>query len=144
MSHSFNYLPGLLSGSGGKISYNFADSNFEFEDQQGGDGITIDVDQATGATSESELIGIQAIYKLRSQYFQQFTRDTQGRVRFTDDNETLDARVRYKLLSNLDPSLEAKNLLDEPRTDFRGVDGNISQALSYGPRFFLGLRFKFQ
>ena len=93
---------------------------------------------------DNRKLSVQAIYKFRSQYFQQFTRDTQGRIRFTDDNETLDLRARYKLLENLDLSIEAKNLLDEPRTDFRGVEGNISQALSYGPRFFLGLRYKFQ
>jgi len=171
LSHSLSYLGGFWGGFGGKISYNFADSNFEFEDQQGGDGIALDVNQDTGEVTESALIGIlppanlfglskhvgsaqmywdnsrlsvQAIYKVRSQYFQQFTRDTQGRIRYTDDNETLDIRVRYKVLDNLDVSLEGKNILDEPRIDFRGVEGNISQALSYGPRYFLGLRYKFQ
>ena len=171
LSHSFSYLPGFLSGFGGKISYNYADSNFEFEDQHGGDGISISVDQDTGAVSQTPLIGIlppanlfglsrhvsstqlywsdrkwsiQAIYKRRSAYFQQFTRDTQGRIRYTAENETLDLRVRYKILDNLDLSLEAKNLLDEPRIDYRGIEGNISQALSYGPRFFLGLRYKLQ
>lgn len=171
LTHSFNYLPGLLSGFGGKISYNYADSNFEFEDQAGGDGVSVSVDPQTGVVSETALIGIlppanlfglskhvastqvywdnkklsiQAIYKIRSQYFQQYTRDTQGRVRYTNANKTLDLRARYKLIDNLDLSLEAKNLLDEPRIDDRGVNGNVLQTLSYGPRFFLGLRYKFQ
>ena len=42
LTHSFDYLPGFWSGFGGKLSYNYADSDFEFEDQHGGDGVTID------------------------------------------------------------------------------------------------------
>ena len=169
LAHSFNYLPGFWSGFGGKFSYNYADSDFEFEDQHGGDGVTVTVDQETGAISETRLIGIlppanlfglskhvsatqlywsndkwnvQALYKTRSNYFQQFTRDTQGRIRYTDDNERLDLKVRYKLFDNVDLNLEAKNILDEPRIDQRAVPGNTYQALSYGPRYFVGVKVK--
>lgn len=169
-THSFNYLPGFLSGLGGKISYNYADSDFEYEDQHGGDGVTVSVDQDTGAVTETALVGIlepaglfglskhvsssqlywenddfyvQAIYKTRSQYFQQYTRDTQGRVRYTADNETLDLRARYTVNDNLKISIDVTNLLDEPRIDYRAVDGNVLQALSYGPRVFLGATYKF-
>ena len=170
LTHSFDYLPGFLSGFGGKLSYNYADSDFEFEDQHGGDGVTISVDQTTGEATETPLIGIlppanlfglskhvgaaqlywgsdrwnvEAFYKTRSQYFQQFTRDTQGRIRYTNTNQRLDLKVRYKAWDNIDFTLEAKNILDEPRIDYRGVDGNVYQALSYGPRYFLGARVKF-
>ena len=169
LTHSFDYLPGFLSGFGGKFSYNFADSDFEFEDQNGGDGISVSVDQETGEVTETPLIGIlppanlfglskhvtstqlywgsdkwniEAFYKTRSQYFQQFTRDTQGRIRYTGGNQRLDLKVRYKMLDNVDVTLEAKNILDEARIDYRAVDGNIYQALSYGPRLFLGVRVK--
>jgi len=169
LTHSFDYLPGFWSGFGGKLSYNYADSDFEFEDQQGGDGVTVTVDQVTGATTETPLVGIlppanlfglskhvtstqlywgsekwnvEAFYKTRSDYFQQYTRDTQGRIRYTDGNERLDLKVRYKMFDNVDVTLEAKNILDEPRIDYRAVDGNVLQALSYGPRYFLGVRVK--
>ena len=46
------------------------------------------------------------------------------------------------MFDNVDVTLEAKNILDEPRIDYRGVDGNVYQALSYGPRYFLGVRVK--
>ncbi len=169
LAHAFDYLPGFWSGFGGKLSYNYADSDFEYEDQHGGDAVAVTVDQDTGSISETQLIGIlspanlfglskhvsstqlywsskkwnvQVIYKTRSQYFQLYTRDTQGRIRYTADNDTLDLRVRYKLFDNVDLSLEAKNILDEPRIDYRAVEGNILQALSYGPRLFLGVRIK--
>ncbi|MFW8592269.1 TonB-dependent receptor [Glaciecola sp. 2405UD65-10] len=167
-SHSFDYLPGFLSGFGGKFSYNYADSNFEFEDQHGGDGTSLSVDE-NGNVQETALIGIlepaglfglsrhvsatqlywqqddfsiSAIYKTRSQYFQQYTRDTQGRVRYTAPNQTLDLRLKYKLTDNISVSLEGTNLTNEPRTDYRGVDGNVLQSLSYGPRYYLGISAK--
>lgn len=168
--HAFDYLPGFWSGFGGKLSYNYADSDFEFEDQNGGDGIGVAIDQETGAVTESALIGIippanlfglsrqvssaqmywsndrwyvQAIHNRRSGYFQQFTRDAFGRVRYTEANERLDLRVRYKLTDNIRLSLEAKNILEEIRLDDRAVEGNSFQALVYGPRLFLGLTAKF-
>ncbi len=169
LTHAFDYLPGFWSGFGGKLSYNYADSDFEFEDQHGGDGVTVTVDQATGEITETPLIGIlppanlfglsehvtatqlywsnekwnvEAFHKMRSGYFQQFTRDTQGRIRYTNTNQRLDLKVRYKLFDNTDVTLEAKNILDEPRIDYRAIDGNVYQALSYGPRYFLGVRVK--
>jgi TonB-dependent receptor len=170
LTHSFDYLPGFWSGFGAKFSYNYADSDFEFEDQHGGDGVSITVDQVTGEITETPLIGIlppanlfglskhvtstqvywgndkwdvEAFYKTRSNYFQQYARDTQGRIRYTDDTAELDMKVRYKMFDNVDVTLEAKNILDEARIDYRAVQGNILQALSYGPRYFLGARVKF-
>ncbi|MEL6871016.1 MAG: TonB-dependent receptor [Pseudomonadota bacterium] len=169
VAHSFTYLPGFWSGFGAKFSYNYADSNFEFEDQQGGDGVNFAVDQTTGAVTATPLIGIlppanlfglsehvtstqlfwsnkkwniQALYRTRSNYFQQFARDTQGRIRYTDDYNRLDLKVRYKLIDNVDVTFEVQNMLDEARIDDRAIPGNTYQALSFGPRFFLGARAK--
>ena len=168
--HSFDYLPGFWSGFGGKISYNYADSDFEYEDQYGGDGVGVSIDRDTGEVTQTPLLGIlppanlfglsenvssvqlywsndkwnaQAIHNRRSGYFQEFTRDAFGRVRYTDSNARLDLRVRYKLTDNIRISFEAKNVLDEARRDSRAIDGNAYQALSFGPRLFLGLTAKF-
>ena len=170
LTHSFSYLPGFWSGFGGKFSYNYADSDFEFEDQFGGDGVQVTVDPTTAEVTETPLIGIlppanlfglsehvtstqlywsndrwnvEAFHKTRSGYYQQYTRDSAGRIRYTNSNQRLDLKVRYKAFDNVDVTLEAKNILDEPRIDYRGVDRNIIQALSYGPRYFLGVRVKF-
>jgi len=51
--------------------------------------------------------------------------------------------LRYELTDNIKLSLEGLNILDEPRVDYRGVDGNVSQVLSYGPRIFAGITAKF-
>ncbi|MFK8054209.1 MAG: TonB-dependent receptor [Woeseiaceae bacterium] len=168
--HAFDYLPGFWSGFGGKFSFNYSDSDFEFEDQNGGDSVEVVVDSVTGEVTETPLIGIlppanlfglsnkvtstqlywssdkwyvQAIHNRRTGYFQQFARDAFGRVRYTRANERLDLRVRYKLNDSIKLSLEAKNILDEARVDDRAIDGNVSQALSYGPRLFFGVTAKF-
>ncbi|MGI9264480.1 MAG: TonB-dependent receptor, partial [Gammaproteobacteria bacterium] len=169
VAHAFDYLPGFWSGFGGKFSYNYSDSDFEYEDQYGGDGVGISIDQDTGEVTETPLIGIvppanlfglsqhvsstqlywtgdkwnvQAIYNTRSGYFQQFGRDAFGRIRYTEDSERLDMRVSYRLNNHVQFKLEAKNILDEPRIDYRAIEGNTYQALSYGPRLFFGVRAK--
>ncbi|MBX2849413.1 MAG: TonB-dependent receptor, partial [Acidiferrobacterales bacterium] len=83
----------------------------------------------------------QLIFKHRSQYFQQFI-DSPGRIRYVDDNSVIELRASYKLNDAVTLSFEALNLTDEPRVDFRGVDGNVSQVLSYGPRYFFGIKAK--
>lgn len=170
MAHSFDYLPGFLSGLGAKISYNYADSDFEFEDQHGGDGTTITVDQDTGEITQTPLIGIiepanlfglskhvsstqlywndedwdvRLLFKTRSGYFQQFGRDTQGRIRYTDATQILDLNMSYRLTDDIKLNFQAKNITDEPRIDYRPVGGQVHQALSYGPRLFLGVKAKF-
>ena len=163
-SHAFTYLPGFLSGFGGKLSYNYADSNFEFEDDFAGAGIGFDANgdptELVGLVPPVEIFGLsenvfsgqlywsggdfdtQVIVKHRSQYFQQFV-DSPGRIRLVDDNTVVEFRVGYDLTDNVKLSFEALNLTNEERTDFRGLDGNIAQVLSFGPRYFLGLRAKF-
>ena len=169
LAHAFDYLPGFWSGFGGKISYNYADSDFEYEDRFGGDGVDVSIDSGTGAVTEVPLIGIippadifglsrhvsstqlywgndnwnvQAIYNTRSEYFQQFGRDEFGRIRYTDSSERLDMRVSYRWNNHVQFKLEAKNILDEPRIDYRAIEGNTYQALSYGARIFFGVKAK--
>ena len=83
------------------------------------------------------------IHNRRSGYFQQCTRDAFGRIRYTQASDRLDLRVRYRLTDNFRVSLEAKNILNEERLDDRAIEGNTFQALSYGPRLFLGVTAKF-
>jgi len=51
-SHRFSYLPGLLSGLGAKVSYNYVDSNFEFEDSRYGDVFQGQADGSVIQTNE--------------------------------------------------------------------------------------------
>ena len=156
-SHAFSYLPGFLGGFGGKISYNYASSDFDFEDDFAGSGTTADGSELIGLVPPADIFGLsrnvasaqlywsrgafdtQLIFKHRSKYFQQFT-DTPGRIRFVDDNSVVEFRASYKVTDNVKLSFEALNITDEPRTDFRGLEGNVSQVLSFGPRYFFGIK----
>ena len=164
-THSFDYLPGFWGGFGGKFSYNYADSDFEFEDGHGGDGIAFDANgnpiprlgllppaglwglsRHTSATQiywQNDRFNVQVIYKARSRYFQGFGRDTTARVRYVADYNTLDLRVRFDVTDNIELSLEGINLLSEPRMDYRALVGQVVQTLEYGPRVFAGARARF-
>ena len=164
-THAFDYLPGFLSGFGGKFSYNYADSDFEFEDGHGGDGTSFDANGSpsrllgllppaglwglsrhTSATQvywQNNRFNVQMIYKARSQYFQGYGRDTGARIRYVDDYNTLDLRLRFDVNDAIELTLEGINVLSEPRIDFRALDGEVVQTLEYGPRVFAGAKVRF-
>lgn len=165
-AHRFSWLPKPLDGLGFKVSYNFADANFEFQDDTLGAISTVNPDGTTTVTSEALIppanlfglskhvlsaqvyyqigkLDIQGVYKYRSRYFQQFVGSTSGRVRYTDDKNLFEARISYKVTPNIRLSVEGLNLFNNPRTDFRPTVGNLAQKLVYGPRYFFGVRAKF-
>ncbi|MEP3755153.1 MAG: TonB-dependent receptor [Alteripontixanthobacter sp.] len=163
-AHRFSYLPSPLDGLGFKLSYNYADSDFEFEDDSLGEISTVNPDGSVttrnGLIVPANLFGFsehvlsaqayyeigpfdfQGVYKYRSDYFQQFV-STPGRIRYVDDVGVFEARASFKLNDNVRFTVEGLNLFNEPRTDFRGAPDDLSQVLVYGPRYFAGVRFKF-
>jgi TonB-dependent receptor len=163
-AHRLSYLPAPLNGLGFKVSYNYADSNFEFQDDTLGAITTVNPDGTT-TTSEalippSGIFGLskhvlsaqayydigdfefQGVYKYRSRYFQQFV-STPGRIRYVDDTGVFEARISYALNDNVRFSLEGLNLFNEPRTDLRGTEDNFGAILVYGPRYYAGVRVRF-
>lgn len=164
-THNFSYLPGLLSGFGAKISYNWADSSFEFEDSNLGDRGFIDENGEFILTNEGIIapgnvpgfseqtfsgqvyyqIGKfdgSVIYKYRDQYFQPFTSNG-TRLRYVNDAGVWEARAAYKVTDNFRLKLEAINLFDEERSDTFYTTDNIGQGSVYGQRIFLGGTLKF-
>ncbi len=163
-AHRLSYLPKPLDGLGFKLSYNYADSNFEFEDDTLGAITSVNADGSTtvnnGLIPPSNLFGFskhvlsaqvyyeigpfdfQGVYKYRSNYFQQFI-STPGRIRYVDDVNVFEARVSFKLNSNVKFTLEGINLFNEPRTNFRGAPDDFGAVQVYGPRYFAGVQFKF-
>ncbi|GMG85868.1 hypothetical protein MNKW57_01890 [Biformimicrobium ophioploci] len=164
-THRFSYLPGLLSGLGTKISYNYADSDFEFEDSNYG-SITVLADdgsvysQTKGIVAPGNVPGFSEhvfsgqlyyqigkldtslIYKYRSEYFQPYTSNG-TRLRFVGDVGVWEARASYELTDNVKLSLEAINLFDEPKKQYFYTRDTLGELNSYGPRVFMGLKAKF-
>ncbi|WP_422344467.1 TonB-dependent receptor [Parasphingorhabdus sp.] len=163
-AHRLSYLPKPLDGLGFKLSYNYADSNFEFEDDTLGAITSLNADGSTtvsnGLIPPSNLFGFskhvlsaqvyyeigpfdfQGVYKYRSNYFQQFIA-TPGRVRYVDDVNVFEARASFRLNSNVKFTIEGINLFNEPRTNFRGAPDDFGAVQVYGPRYFAGVQFKF-
>jgi len=162
-AHRLSYLPAPLDGLGFKLSYNYADSDFEFEDDTLGAITTVAADgtrtTVNGLIPPSNLFGFsehvlsaqvyyeigdfdfQGVYKHRSDYFQQFI-STPGRVRYVDDVGVFEARISYEPSSNVKFTLEGINLFNEPRTNFRGAPDDFGAIQVYGPRIFAGVRVK--
>jgi TonB-dependent receptor len=153
------------SGIGVKFGYNFADTDFEFEDSLYGDTFITGVDGETtqltdgiiepGAVpgfSEHVFSGqvyyqigdfdTALIYKYRSEYFQPYTSNG-TRLRYVDEVGVWEARASYKINKNIRVKVEAINLFSAPRSDDFFVEGNLGQVSDYGPRLFAGISFKY-
>lgn len=164
-AHGFTYLPGLLSGLGAKISYNYAVSDFEFQDSRYGD---VFVEQTDGSLVQTNVgiippaslpglsenvlsaqvyygvgpLDMQVNYKYRDNYFQPFTSDG-ARIRYVNDVGVWEARATYKINDNFRVQAEAINIFSEPRSDSGFVLDDVYLVNDYGPRLFLGLRGRF-
>jgi len=164
-THRFSYLPGVLSGLGTKISYNYADSDFEFNDSNYGDRGFRDengdfVQTHAGIIAPGNIPGlskhvlsaqlywqlgdfdISGYYKYRDQYFQPYTSNG-TRLRYVGANDVFEARASYKINDNLKVTVEGLNLFNEPRVDYFYQENNFGQSSIYGPRIFFGLKGKF-
>ena len=156
----FSFLPAPLDGLGAKVSYNYADSNFENEDIRLGDvydPVTDSVSQgiippaglsgyskhvlSAQAYYEIGPLSLQAIYNYRSRYYQDFVGGN-NQLRFVAPSETIDFRASLDLMRNVQLKFEAKNLFDEPKATYMPVYGNSRQYHYYGSKYFLGIRFR--
>ncbi len=153
------------NGIGVKIGYNYADTDFEFEDSNYGDTFITDLDGVSTQLTEGIIppgavpgfsehvfsgqvyyqIGdfdTALIYKYRSEYFQPYTSNG-TRLRYVDEVGVWEARASYKINKNIRVKVEAINLFSAPRSDDFYVQGNLGQVSDYGPRLFAGISFKY-
>lgn len=164
-SHRFQNLPEMLDGLGFKISYNLADSDFEFEDSLYGDQGYRDengnfVHTNAGILAPGNIPGFSEqtfsgqlyyqkgpfdgsiIYKYRSEYFQPYTSNG-TRLRYVGDVGVWEARASYRINDNWRASVEAINLFDSPKEQYFFTNDNLGEVNYYGPRVFFGIRARF-
>ena len=164
-SHRFKNLPDMLDGLGFKISYNIADSDFEFEDSLYGDIGYRDangnfVQTNEGIVAPGNIPGFSdqtfsgqiyyqkgpfdgsIIYKYRSEYFQPYTSNG-TRLRYVDEVGVWEARASYKINKNIRVKVEAINLFSAPKSQDYYVQGNLGEVNDYGPRLFAGVSVKY-
>lgn len=164
-AHTMSYLPGLWSGLGGKLSYNYVDSDFEFEDSRYGDQFIVELNGsitqiADGILDPGGLPGLSentfsaqafwgvgdfdmsVTYKYRDEYFQPFVSDG-TRLRYVGDVGVWEARASYNLTDNFRLSVEAINLGSEPKEQYAFTNDDLYEVNDYGPRIFFGVRGRF-
>ena len=154
----FSFLPKPLDGLGAKVSYNYADSNFETQDIRLGDEydpVTEEVREGLIAPAglsgyskhvlsaqayyEIGPVSLQAIYNYRSKYFQDFVGGN-SQLRFVGPSETVDFRASMDLMPGVSLRFEALNLFNEPKATYMPVYGSSRQYHYYGSKYFVGLR----
>ena len=154
----FSFLPEPLDGFGGKLSYNYAISDFENEDIRLGDSL----DPTTGVVSPGIIppanlsgysrhvvsaqlyyqiggLNLQSVYNYRSKYYQDFVGGN-SQLRYVRGNDTVDLRASYDISKQARIQFEAINVFDSPKVTDMPVEGSIRQFHYYGSRYFLGLR----
>ena len=165
-AYRFANLPGIWSGLGTKISYNYAHSDFQFEDSLYGQVTVLDTDGSVFSSTERIIapgnvpgfsehvfsgqvyleIGefdLQLINKYRSEYFQPYLSNG-TRLRYIGDVSVWEARASYQLNRSIRFSIEAINLFDEEKKQYFFVHDDLGEVNSYGSRIFFGVRGKWQ
>lgn len=152
------------NGIGVKFGYNFADTDFEFEDSLYGDTFATDLDGNTtqltkGIVESGSVPGFSkhvfssqlyyqigdfdaaVIYKYRSEYFQPYTSNG-TRLRYVDGVGVWEMRASYKIDEHFRVKAEVINLFSAPKSQDFFVEGNLGEVNDYGPRLFLGLSYR--
>jgi TonB-dependent receptor len=154
----FSFLPKPLDGLGAKVSYNYADSNFQTEDARLGDQYNPVTDTVSeGLIAPANISGyskhvlsaqayydigpvsLQAIYNYRSKYFQDFVGGG-GLLRYVGPSETVDFRASLNLMEGVSLRFEALNIFNEPKSTYMPVYGSSRQYHYYGAKYFIGIR----
>lgn len=154
----FSFLPKPLDGLGAKVSYNYADSNFETQDIRLGDQYVPETDTVTpgiippanisgyskhvlSAQAYYEIgpVSLQAIYNYRSKYFQDFVGGN-SQLRYVGPSETVDFRASLDLMKGVSLRFEALNIFNEPKSTYMPVYGSSRQYHYYGAKYFIGIR----
>lgn len=160
-SYRFSMLPAPFDGLGVKASYSFAESTFETEDLRLGD----QQDAATGAIAPGLIdpvdifglskhvasgslyyeigpVELQLIGKYRSSYYQQFV-GAASQNRVVRDATVIDFRASYRVTNGLSLSFQGSNLNNEERVEDMPIPGSVREVHVYGPRYYLGARYRF-
>ncbi len=154
VSHAMTWLPAPFDGFGVVLGYNYADSNFEYDDPSATDpanplrdftdpvGI-IGLSRHSGSATlyyERANWSVRALYKYRSDYFKPFQLTAN---RIVDSAGYLDLSATYDATDSIQLRFQALNVLNQEQQMFRPVDGSRAETSFFGTTYFLGVRLRF-
>ena len=158
LANRFSWLPAPFDGLGGKVSYNYADSDFVTQDIRLGDVVDAETGEVTpGLIPPANISGyskhvlsaqayyekgpfsLQGIFNYRSGYYQDFVGGN-NQLRYVRGNQTFDLRASLQLNKTISLRVEALNIFNEPKITDMPVEGSIRQYHYYGSKYFFSIR----
>ncbi|RYD48377.1 MAG: TonB-dependent receptor, partial [Sphingomonadales bacterium] len=146
-SHSFSWLPGLLSGFGINGSLNIAFANFEYPDTSAL-AAYLDPENLIGLSKyvasgsvywEKSGLSLRAMYRYRSHYY----KPNSGTNRSVQDAGYLNLSASYDITKNIQLKLQALNVTNTKDVLYKGGYDSIAEVSESGPQYYFGFRFRF-
>ena len=143
----FTFLPGLLKGFGVSANYTLIHTNGDF-----GGTTSRSTDEVPGfipRTGNATLswryrkFSTRILYNFTSSYITAFTAATPGRNLYRFNYETINAGISYQVRPNLNLTLDAANLTNEPQAFYRGVRAQMQNTILNGTTLTFGVNGRF-
>jgi len=143
----FTFLPGLLKGFGASANYTLIRTNGNF----GGttSRSTNEVPGFIPRTGNATLswrykkFSTRLLYNFTGSYITAFTAATPGRNLYRFQYATVNAGVSYQVRPNLQLTLDAANLTNEPQSLYRGVRSQMQSTILNGTSLIFGVNGRF-
>jgi TonB-dependent receptor len=143
----FTFLPGLLKGFGASANYTLIRTNGNF----GGltSRSTNEVPGFIPRTGNATLswrykkFSTRLLYNFNGSYITAFTAATPGRNLYRFQYATVNAGVSYQVRPNLQLTLDAANLTNEPQSLYRGVRSQMQNTILNGTSLTFGVNGRF-
>ncbi len=143
----FTFLPGLLKGFGASANYTLIRTNGNF----GGltSRSTNEVPGFIPRTGNATLswryrkFSTRLLYNFTGSYITAFTAATPGRNLYRFHYATVNAGVSYQVRPNLQLTLDAANLTNEPQSLYRGVRSQMQNTILNGTSLTFGVNGRF-
>ena len=144
--HTFDELPGWLSGFGTALNATFVDTNRDFASISPTVRFAVvGLSDSKNATVFYEKYGISAriAYNRRQGFLDNIAEGSGSEPRFVRTYDQVDASVSYDLTDNAQIFVEGTNILDNEYVKTARFDNQIRGYYEYGARFDAGFRLTF-
>ncbi len=143
----FTFLPGLLKGFGASANYTLITTSGNF-----GGTTARSTNEAPGFIPRTgnatvswryRKFSTRLLYTFTGSYLTAFTAATPGRNLYRFHYASVNAGVSYQVRPNLQLTLDAANLTNEPQAFYRGVRSQLQNAILNGTSLTFGLNGRF-